>query len=62
MYEIQGKKPAARDVSRYEDGQKYCSYCEIFMKVEELRCPCCNKQMKTRSNNKALREVMFNRI
>ncbi|MCA9828486.1 MAG: hypothetical protein KC444_08915, partial [Nitrosopumilus sp.] len=59
---LKAKKPAQRDKSRYEDGQKFCSYCEVFMKADGLRCPCCNKQMKIRSNNKALREVMFNRI
>ncbi|MDH5697393.1 MAG: hypothetical protein OEY54_02575 [Nitrosopumilus sp.] len=56
------KKPTDRDLSRYEAGQKYCSYCVVFMKVDELRCPCCKKQLKTRSKNKAIREVMFNRI
>lgn len=56
------KKPAEKTVSRYEAGQKYCSYCEMVMEVEGLRCPCCRKQLKTRSKNKAIREVMFNRI
>ena len=56
------KKHAVIEVSRYDDGQKYCSYCEIFMRAERLRCPCCNKQMKTRSKNKIKRKILFNRI
>ena len=30
------KKPLERDISGYELGQKYCSYCEMFVKVKVL--------------------------
>lgn len=55
-------KPAQIDLSRYEADQKYCTQCAIFMYVDELRCPCCTRQLKIRSKNKKIREVMFNRI
>ncbi|WP_420545308.1 hypothetical protein [Nitrosopumilus sp.] len=59
---FKAKKPAARDMSKNEDSQKYCLYCEVFVKAEGLRCPCFNKQLKTRSSSKVTREAMFSRI
>jgi len=35
--------------SRYKEGQKRCSVCEIFVKWDETYCPCCNYKLKTRS-------------
>ncbi|MDH3341060.1 MAG: hypothetical protein OEL84_07225 [Nitrosopumilus sp.] len=32
--------------SRYGSGQKYCSHCGIFMKVNDLNCPCCHYKLK----------------
>lgn len=34
--------------SRYKEWQKRCSVCEIFIKWNENRCPCCNYKL-TRS-------------
>ena len=36
--------------SRYMEGQKRCSTCEIFIKWDENPyCPCCNYKLRTRS-------------
>ncbi|MDR4492609.1 MAG: hypothetical protein R2685_17225 [Candidatus Nitrosocosmicus sp.] len=36
--------------SRYKEGQKRCSICEIFIKWDENPyCPCCNYKLRTRS-------------
>jgi len=36
--------------SRYAQGQKRCSVCEIFIKWDENQyCPCCNYKLRTRS-------------
>ena len=35
--------------SRYKEGQKRCSVCEIFIKWDETYCPCCNYKLRTRS-------------
>ncbi len=35
--------------SRYKDGQKRCSICEIFIHWNEnVYCPCCNYKLRTR--------------
>ena len=38
--------------SRYANGQKYCKTCELFMKVNSVRCPYYGLQMK--NNNRHL--------
>ena len=35
--------------SRYREGQKRCSTCEIFIKWDNHYCPCCNNKLRTRS-------------
>ena len=36
-------------LSRYNEGQKRCSVCEIFINWNENNCPCCNYKLRTRS-------------
>jgi hypothetical protein len=38
-------------VKRYETGQKYCSECKTFLKIEPNRCPCCNELLRLKSRN-----------
>ena len=53
--------------SRYTDGQKRCSVCEVFIKWDENSyCPCCNYKLRTRSfrgfgMRKKYREEIINR-
>ena len=52
--------------SRYMEGQKRCSVCEIYIKWNENRCPCCNYKLRTRSfrgfgMRKKYREQILNR-
>lgn len=35
--------------SRYREGQKRYSVCEIFIKWDENNCPCCKYKLRTRS-------------
>ena len=37
---------------RYNRGQKRCSICDIFLKTQKIRCPCCNYVLRTRPKNK----------
>ena len=37
---------------KYQEGQKRCSYCEIFLKVSGLRCPCCKTILRTKARNR----------
>jgi hypothetical protein len=32
---------------RYAYGHKRCQHCNIFIKWEGLRCPCCRYQLRT---------------
>ncbi len=34
--------------SHYELGHKRCTGCDIFMKWDEVHCPCCNLNLRTR--------------
>lgn len=33
----------------YREGVKRCRLCEKYMKLDSIRCPCCNSQMKAKS-------------
>ena len=39
--------------SRYENGQKRCQTCMLFLTYEENRCPCCRSLLRItpRANN-----------
>jgi len=34
---------------KYENGYKRCSYCNVFMKINGLRCTCCALKLRTKS-------------
>lgn len=37
---------------KYAIGLKRCSWCEVFLSTEEIRCPCCRMILRTKSRNK----------
>ena len=37
------------NAKKYSDGYKRCSYCDVFMKIVSLRCPCCALKLRTKS-------------
>lgn len=37
------------NVRKYDSGYKRCSYCNVFMKINGLRCPCCALILRTKS-------------
>jgi len=41
-------------VSRYEQGQKYCSGCSEYVVCDEIRCICCNGILRTRPRKSRL--------
>lgn len=43
------EKQSARPRIRYTAGQKYCAICEVFIKWDGLRCPCCRQLIRTKS-------------
>lgn len=36
----------------YNQGQKRCTICGVFMKTDQIRCPCCNYVLRTRPKKK----------
>ena len=38
--------------SRYAKGQKYCSYCAVYMEIKDRNCPCCHYQLKMHPRSK----------
>lgn len=44
--------------NRYENGQKRCPVCEIFLMWEGIRCPCCTVKLRnTPRGNRARKEI-----
>ena len=44
-------KPAPNKV-RYEIGQKHCTFCGLFLKLDETRCICCKAVLRTKPRGK----------
>ena len=49
---IDFKGDAIPNGSKYNAGQKRCSFCGLFMNVQAIRCPCCSAILRTKSRNK----------
>ena len=41
---------------RYEQGQKRCPQCEIFVEWEGLWCPCCGRLLRTKPRARKLKQ------
>ncbi len=44
---------------RYEQGQKRCHECEIFIKWEGLWCPCCGHLLRTKPRGTKLKRRLL---
>ena len=44
---------------RYEQGQKRCHECEIFIKWEGLWCPCCGNLLRTKPRGTKLKRRLL---
>ena len=49
-------KSGQRETGRYESGLKRCSFCEVFIEWEGLRCPCCGCILRRKPRNAKARE------
>ena len=45
---------------RYKDGQKRCRSCEIYLKCNDLLCPCCGLRLRVGPRTKASKERLKN--
>lgn len=53
-YDISGK--AGYCNSRYINGSKRCSECDIFLDYNGQRCPCCNTFLRGKPRSKSAKE------
>jgi len=37
---------------KYSSGIKRCTECQIFMDIQDIRCPCCRTKLRTKARNK----------
>ena len=44
---------------RYEQGQKRCHTCEIFIEWEGLWCPCCGRLLRTKPRGTRLKRRLL---
>jgi hypothetical protein len=49
-------KAQERSGGKYANGQKRCQVCQIYMKCDGLRCPCCKSKLRTKSRNSAFKK------
>ncbi len=48
---IDYKSPKTPNGQKYLLGHKRCSFCDLFMSVNEVRCPCCSTILRTKPRN-----------
>ena len=41
--------------SHYGNGHKRCNECEVFIKWDGAKCPCCGRVLRTRPHNTKLK-------
>jgi len=37
---------------KYQEGQKRCTSCGIFIECDGVRCPCCHMKLRTNARNR----------
>ena len=43
--------PTTNDL-RYENGQRWCSECALFLVTKENGCPCCKTRLRTKAKGR----------
>ncbi|MCH8914932.1 MAG: hypothetical protein IIA82_03685 [Thaumarchaeota archaeon] len=51
-----------RKGGRYEQGQKRCPQCEIFIEWKGLWCPCCGRLLRTKPRARKLKRQLALRL
>ena len=49
---INYKHTSIHNGMKYSSGIKRCTECQIFMDIQEIRCPCCRTKLRTKARNK----------
>lgn len=50
------KSPKHNGGGLYTNGHKRCNTCEIYLKTEQNRCPCCENLLRTKPRNGRYKE------
>ncbi len=56
------KRPLLKEIGRYEDGQKRCSSCEVYINWDGKHCPCCGHFLRTKPRNRSGRNILAHKI
>ena len=56
------KRPLLKEIGRYEDGQKRCSSCAIYINWNGKHCPCCGHILRIKPRNTSGRNKLANKI
>jgi len=61
------KRPLLKEIGRYEDGQKRCTSCEIYINWDGKHCPCCGHILRTKprsgsGRNKLAHKIIFKKF
>ncbi len=59
---IQYKATGSFVGGRYNLGQKRCQVCDVFIKWDGLRCPCCGFKLRIKPRNKEFKEKLRKRF
>ena len=55
--EYKAKKPVGG--MRYLAGQKRCQHCQLFIKWDGVRCPCCSTKLRSNPRRKEMKQMML---
>ena len=48
-------------ITKYDNGRKRCNTCDIYMKWDGIRCPCCNRVLRIRPKHTGIKyQTAFN--
>lgn len=53
---IKHKAIKSKTGSRYTSGQKRCQVCDIFIRWDGLRCPCCGYKLRVKPRSPKYRK------
>ena len=56
------KSKLLKKIGRYEEGQKRCSSCAIYINWDGEHCPCCGHFLRTKPRNTSGRNRLTNKI
>jgi len=58
-HRIQHKRPNTVS-SIYANGISYCKTCEVWIKSDELKCPCCNFRLRKKPRSVKAKQSYLN--